>query len=234
MNYPLLIFFGLAPSIIWLLFFLRKDAHPESNIMVLRAFGYGMMAALPAALIELGILTQLESISLPPLFALWILCLIGVALPEEMMKYLAVRVKVLRSPEFDEPIDIMLFMIIAALGFAALENILLLFPFKSALDFFAASWLRLVGATFLHALCAGVIGYFLALSFFRIKEKLKLTLFGLTLAITLHGLYNFSIMIGGTIKWMGPVIILTALAIFVSFGFKKIKKLKSICLFSKK
>ena len=60
MSYPLLIFFGLAPSIIWLLFYLRKDARPESNSQVLKIFGYGMLAVIPTALIELGISKQLE------------------------------------------------------------------------------------------------------------------------------------------------------------------------------
>jgi RsiW-degrading membrane proteinase PrsW (M82 family) len=35
-----------------------------------------------------------------------------------------VRLKALRDPEFDEPIDAMLYMIIVALGFATIENIL--------------------------------------------------------------------------------------------------------------
>ena len=45
---------------------------------------------------------------------------------EEYFKYLVVRFKVLNSPEFDEPVDAMIYMIIAGLGFAALENILYL------------------------------------------------------------------------------------------------------------
>ncbi len=49
MNYPIYIFFGLAPSFIWLLFFLRKDAHPESNPMILKIFFYGMLAAFPSS-----------------------------------------------------------------------------------------------------------------------------------------------------------------------------------------
>jgi len=236
MNYPLLIFFGLTPSLAWLLFYLRKDVHPESNVMVFKIFGLGALAAFPTAIIELGVLTQLELLSLPPLFYLGILCLAGVALPEEMMKYAVVRTRVLRSAEFDEPVDVMLYMIIAALGFAALENVLLLFPLNQVWEFFTVSWIRLLGATFLHALCAGVVGYFLALSFFKTKGGLKLTLLGITLAVILHGLYDFFIMMEGVVRWLGPVIILTALAIFVSFGFREIKKLKSICLyhFSKK
>jgi len=230
MSYPLLIFFGLAPSIIWLLFYLRKDARPESNSQVLKIFGYGMLAVIPTALIELGISKQLELIPFPQILILGILCFFGAGLPEEIMKYLVVKIKVLSSPEFDEPVDVMLYMIIAALGFAASENILTLFPFKGILEIFTASWFRFVGTTFLHALCAGVIGYFLALSFFEAKKRIKLLILGLGISIFLHGLYNFAIMeIEGSLKFLIPAIILFSLAIFVSLGFQRLKKLASVC-----
>jgi len=233
MNYPLYIFFGLAPSIVWLLFYLKKDVHPESNSMILKIFGYGMLAAIPTAIIELGALKSLELISLPPVFTMGLICFLGVALPEEMMKYLVVRAKVLSNPELDEPIDVMLYMIIFALGFAGLENILVRFPFGGSFEFLTVSWIRFIGATFLHALCAGLIGYFLALSFLKTEKRVQLTIIGLGSAIVLHGLYDFFIIIEGSLKLAGPTIILVGLAIFVSYGFKKVKKIKSVCLFSK-
>ena len=55
MNYPIYIFFGLAPSVIWLLFYLRKDVHPESNKMILKIFLYGMIIAVIAAFVEISI-----------------------------------------------------------------------------------------------------------------------------------------------------------------------------------
>ncbi len=69
MYYPIYVFFGLAPSIIWLLFFLRKDHHPESNSMVLRIFFWGMLATIPAALIELGFADLVRAFNLPDLAA---------------------------------------------------------------------------------------------------------------------------------------------------------------------
>jgi len=46
----------------------------------------------------------------------------------------------------------------------------------------------------------------------------------------LHGFYNFSIMeIGGDLKFLIPVVILISLAILVSLGFKRLKKLASVC-----
>lgn len=150
-----------------------------------------------------------------------------------MLKYLVVKKMVLNHREFDEPVDAMLYMIIAALGFAALENLLILLPMSAHFQFFEAAFVsvfRFIGATFLHALCSGLVGYYLALSFCQTKNRLKLTLKGMLIAALLHGLYDFSIMkVEGSFKFVLPIIILTGLIIFVTMGFQKIKKLKSIC-----
>jgi RsiW-degrading membrane proteinase PrsW (M82 family) len=224
-TYLWYIFFGIAPSIIWLLIFLRKDSHPESNRMILKIFFYGALATIPAALIEVGIA------KLP--LGLILYYFLGVALVEEVFKYLVVKKKVVENPEFDEPVDAMLYMIIAALGFAAAENILNMFFLSQPqylLETFLVGGIRFVGATFLHALSAGLVGYYLALSFFYTKKRLKLITKGLLIAILLHGLYNLSIIkIEGDEKFIIPIIILISLAVFISFGFQKVKKLKSIC-----
>lgn len=242
MSYIFYLFFGVAPSIIWLLFYLRKDSHPESNKMVLKIFFYGMLATLPAVFVELGIVEGLKKLT-PPfnnllgekislVVVLTLNILIGVALVEELMKYLIVKIKVLNNPEFDEPIDVMIYMIIAALGFAAFENILVLLNIKVFLfsEVVKISVLRFLGATFLHALSSALVGYFLALSFFETKKRTELLFCGLTLAVILHGLYNFSIMmLAEETRIIVLIIILIALALFISFALKKIKKLKAIC-----
>lgn len=233
MNYPIYILFGLAPSIIWLLFFLRKDSHPESNPTILKVFFYGMLAAIPAALIELGFAEKLKSYNLPLSIAQPIYVFLGIAFVEEFFKYLAVKKKILKHPEFDEPTDIMLYMIISALGFASLENLLVLFPLASPFQFFETfivSSFRFVGATFLHALSSGLLGYFMALSFFEPKNKTKLLFKGFLASTFLHGLYNLSIIeIDNGFKFAVPIIILIGLAIFVSSAFKKVERLKSVC-----
>lgn len=233
MSYPIYIFFGLAPSIIWLLFFLRKDSHPESNPTILRVFLWGMLAAVPAALIELGFAEFLQKLSLPAMIMTPIYVFLGIALVEEIFKYLVVRKKILNHPELDEPLDVMLYMIISALGFAALENLLILLPLAHPFQFaetFLVSGFRFAGATFLHALTSGLLGYFLALSFLKQGNRTKLFAKGLFTAAILHGLYNFSIIeIDNGFRFLAPVIILIGLVIFVSLGFKKVVKLKSIC-----
>ena len=67
MSILLIIILGLAPGIIWLLFYLRKDSHPESNRMIIKIFFYGMMITLLAALSEIGIASYLNKLNLPPI-----------------------------------------------------------------------------------------------------------------------------------------------------------------------
>lgn len=236
MSYPLYIIFGVLPSIIWLLFYLKRDSHPEPKKQVITIFFYGVLIAVPAIFIEIGALKLFGCLNIwgiSPFLITVLNTFFGVALVEELLKYLVVKEKILKHTEFDEPIDAMLYMIIAALGFAALENILILFPLGPVFFFNQAlgiSVFRFLGATFLHTLCSATIGYFLALSFFDTKNRRKLVLSGLSIATFLHGLYNFCIMkTEGDFKLLIPAVILIALAIFVFKGFKRLKKIKSVC-----
>jgi RsiW-degrading membrane proteinase PrsW (M82 family) len=224
MNYLLLILFGFLPSIIWLLFYLRKDAHPEPKTMVLKVFFFGMLIAFPAAFIEIMLFKGLGLLHFSPLLIAGLNMFVAVAFVEEFMKYAVIKQKVIRNKEFDEPVDAMIYMIIVALGFAAVENLLILFPLSEFFEIFTISGIRFVGATFLHALCSAMVGYFIALWFFR-KKSFGLVIFGLLMAVMCHGLYNFSIMvIDNGFKFVVPGLILVCLAFFVSWAFLDLKK----------
>jgi RsiW-degrading membrane proteinase PrsW (M82 family) len=245
MSFLFFIIFGLLPSITWLLYYLQKDVHPEPKRMVLKVFLWGMLITLPAIFLEKGIFEVINTLNLPYIFYIFL----GIAATEEILKYLVIRERVLNNPEFDEPLDLMLYMVISALGFAGLENILILF--SSPFNFFEMvfiSFLRFIGAVFLHTLCSGSLGYFLSLSFFDPKNRTKLFIAGILIAILAHGFFNFSITkIEGSLKIENDLVriadqrtfiffsvslgaILIGLAIFVSLGFNKLKKMKSVCL----
>jgi RsiW-degrading membrane proteinase PrsW (M82 family) len=140
------------------------------------------------------------------------------------------------SSDVDEPIDIMLFVIISALGFAAMENIMVLHnqSFQAALtasDVLITIGWRFVSATFLHALCSGVVGFFLAWSIYKGRRNYRYIALGLLTAIILHGIYNWAIMEGGSrIKIIVPAAILLLLSAVVAYGFQKLKSIKSTCL----
>lgn len=256
----LLYFLALAPSLIWLLFYLRKDSHPESNRMIILTFFFGILSAILALIFELAfrdIITivkrsdvniALKNISevffnQTSVFTYLLIIFIGGALIEEFVKYLAVRLWVVGNIELDEPVDVMLYMVIAALGFAALENLFYLMSLHPFLDgsnaisnaLQAMAW-RFVSATFLHALCSGIFGYFVALSFCYIKKSKRYFFAGLLISFLLHGAYNWYIILhrDAGLKNMVPVFIfLFVLSIFVGLAFRNLKKLKSTCIILK-
>lgn len=246
LNYSIYLFFGILPSLLWLQFYLRRDVKPEPKLMILKIFLYGMLLTIPAIFLEKAFFEVIEIVSSN--FSAFLVSVLniflGVAFVEEYLKFLLIKLKIINDPEFDEPIDAMIYMIIAALGFAAAENILVLFSvagqgsvgngfFLPALTpdslgtIFDISILRFLGATFLHALSSAIVGFFIGLSFFEKKKRGKFILIGIILAVLLHGLYNFSIikMEKDVDALFIPFFLLATAAIFVSFGFKKLKKI---------
>ncbi|MDO8530093.1 MAG: PrsW family intramembrane metalloprotease, partial [bacterium] len=209
--------------------------------MILEVFLLGMLSTIPVFFLQLGLSFMLKAfyfLYLPPLVAEIIKWFVVIAFTEELFKYLVVRLTLFKSKELDEPLDIMLYMVVAALGFAALENILYLFsPIENIVSFSAIvkttitiSFIRFIGATFLHTLCSALVGYFLALSSVRGHKGVKFTLMGIALATLLHGLYNFSIMsLIYPFNVAIPIAIILALAAFMIYDFNGIKKIKSIC-----
>ena len=239
----LYILFGILPSLAWLFYYLKKDLHPEPKKMILKVFIYGALATIPVLLIQVGLaglLTKLQYAEFFKDFPIVVDILkwfIVIALTEELLKYAVVKFTVLKNKELDEPLDVMLYMVVVALGFSALENILYLFSPAGNMSFnaiitttIAISLIRFIGATFLHTLCSALLGYFLALSFLKTHQRLLLTIIGMSLAVLLHGLYDFSIMtLDPPINFIIPVMIVVGLAIFMIYDFDEIKKIKSIC-----
>ena len=238
MNYRLFlyIFFGILPALVWLSYYLKKDLHPEPRQMILKIFLLGSLATLPVFFIQLGLFTLLAKLKLPIFIVSILNWFFIIALTEEFFKYLVVRLKVLNSRHLDEPLDIMIYMIVSALGFATLENILYLFSPADSLSFnqvlnkaLIISFFRFIGATFLHTLASATLGYFLIIEIYEIKKKGLFLFLGLVIATALHGLYNFSVItFKGTLQIAIPVTILVGLAIFVLWAFNRVRSMKSV------
>ncbi len=243
MNYIIFVYliFGLLPSITWLSYYLRKDIHPEPKKTIIRIFLWGALITVPVFFVQLGLAYLLTKIPLNPLVNSLIYWFIVISFSEELFKYIVVRFKIMNSPDLDEPIDIMIYIIIVALGFAALENTLYLFTpvgdmsFNQLLDrALIVTFIRFIGATFLHTLCSAVIGYSMAISFCDVEKKYLSFGAGFFMAVLLHGLYDFSIMtLDGYLKLAIPATVIITLAFLVFSGFERLKKLKSVCKFTK-
>lgn len=226
-NSIILVILGFLPSLIWLGFYYRKDAHPEPKYLVSKTFFMGLILA-PLAIIAQYLFREgalyfntaynySESYS----FFLW------AAFVEEAVKFLAVKFLVLHDPEFDEPTDAMIYMIAAGLGFAAIENVLVLFQaIPNGIQATASIWLlRFVGATLLHAVSSAVTGYFLALAWFYSHHSRKLIALGLALATLLHFMFNILLLGGGADSsgFLLSTVFLIIIAVLISVLFKKLK-----------
>lgn len=192
LNVPLFVGLGLLPSLVWLAFFIKHDIHPEPKYLITRTFLMGMILSpiavgLQWAFVGIGQKIYPQIFSFDSIhFFLW------AAIVEEIVKFLAIRFMILNNPEFDEPVDAMIYMITASLGFAAIENILILFrAAPDGLEGTLQLWaLRSVGATPLHALAGALTGYFLALAWFYHGHQKKLISIGIILAGLFHFTFN--------------------------------------------
>jgi len=250
MYYPFYILLGLLPSLIWLSFYLKKDKHPEPNSMVLKIFIYGMLLAPLAIILELALIwllnptldfsSLLSRTGQVSLFKIILAATLIPALVEEYLKYSVVKYKVLKNSVFDEPVDAMLYCIIAGLGFAAVENLLIVFKNTSIPDALTVISLRFLGATLVHALASGMVGYWLALGLLYTKKRGKLILTGLTLAIIFHSCYNYlTITFFNQTNFQQKIIFLSLIvfllitvALLVSYCFRKLKRQPAICKIS--
>ena len=227
---------GILPTLAWLFHYLKKDSHPEPKWMISKVFLWGSLITLPVFFVQFGLSTLLAELKLPTFIIPILYWFLVIALTEEFFKYLVVKKLVFKSKYLDEPLDIMLYMIVAALGFAALENILYLFSPADNLSFnqilnntVIISFIRFIGATFLHTLASGMLGYFLVIEVYEIEKRGWFFFSGLFLASVFHGLYNFSIMtFTGALQIAVPTTILVGLAIFLVWAFNRVKEMKSV------
>jgi len=149
---------------------------------------------------------------LHPLFLTW---LAGI---EEVLKFAIVFLWVNRRKDFDEPIDAMIYMIVAALGFAAVENVATALRAANSFELLA---MRFIGATLLHSLASGLVGYYWAKGIVqgRIWQSV---LIGFFWATALHAIFNY-LMLN-----FGPGIKVTSFLIFLAFfvlaDFESLKK----------
>ena len=230
-NYLIYIFLGIIPSIIWLLYYLQKDSNPEPRKKILMIFLGGIIAAILATIIESLILQSILKTSWLSYLSQASIAFLLIAFTEEFLKYIAVKTLIFHDPELDEPVDIIIYLIVASLGFAALENIILFFSERSSISqTILITILRFLGATLLHALCSGLLGLFIVIITIHMKKKWLWSSIGLILISFLHALYNLSIMrTVGYQRLAFPGLLIIILAISLSLGIKKVKKMKSIC-----
>jgi len=192
------IVFSFVVALLWLKWFLKKDKYEkEPERLVFFAFFSGMFATVPCVLLEsfLRLRNQDSTAALQTLF----LSFLWVGMVEEFFKYLAVRLTVFRSKEFNEVMDGMVYMVSAALGFAATENVGYMVGFGYAVGF-----PRAILSYLAHISFSAILGFYMGKS--KIEGQKNMIWAGFALAISLHWLYN-SFLFAGTAKSSGTFLL---------------------------
>jgi RsiW-degrading membrane proteinase PrsW (M82 family) len=206
---------GVLPALVWLAFWLREDyRHPEPRGLILRTFLYGAGVVVLVLPFQKMIDVFLPGMTLAAIF-LWVVL-------EELFKFGAAYAGGLRSVEDNEPVDPIIYMITAALGFVALENALFLFGTLVGRDIVGSvitGNLRFIGASLLHVVSSSIVGVSLAFSFYKsMRIHVMLTIIALAVAVAFHTGFNLSIVHWGNsgamlafgLVWIGVILLLLA------------------------
>lgn len=225
---------GIVPAILWLWFWLREDSeNPEPISYVRKTFFYGGLIVVVAFIFQVVFnqitgISGIEEISKLSFRNALIIVFIW-AFIEEVLKYIVAYNVALKKPVTDQAIDAPIYLISAALGFAAVENTLYLIePLLNGdtLSTLMTAKIRFIGSTLVHVASSGLLGMFIGYSLFFMKSvRKRYFLIGLFLATVLHALFNLFIIKGSQNAFVGFLIIwLFIILLLVSFEY--IKKIK--------
>lgn len=214
---------GFLPALLWLWFWLHEDRlHPEPRGAIVLTFIGGMAAALLAYFIERSIMSA--GFVFSTMLILW-------AITEEVLKFGFAYFTALRRKVCDEPVDDMIYMLTAALGFAALENTLFLLAPLASGDIaksLLTGNLRFIGATLLHIAASSLIGAFGAFYFYKGRKTRDIAIFvGLVVATALHAGFNLIINAQTNRSLITAFAIAWATIIVVLAMFEKVKRIST-------
>lgn len=155
---------------------------------------------------------------------------------EELLKLILTYNVCLRRKVNDEPIDASIYMLTTALGFAAVETALFLTgPLSNGniVNTLFAGGFRSIGPMLIHLISSAFLGIFIGMTFYKSPfKKFLYMIFGYIVAVVLHGVFNFFIMLNDTthnttffwIACLGTWLFVTILLVF----FERVKRVKPI------
>jgi protease PrsW len=175
---------ALLPSIVIMSYIYKQDKFDkEPRHLLILSFIWGMIATIPAVLIQLYLKSfeNNDSIATTLFFSIFV-----VGLSEELSKFVFLRFFAYPKSEFNEPMDGIVYAIMIGMGFATLENVL--YVFQSNLSTAIGRAFTAVPA---HGAFALLMGSYMGLAKFNPAKKTQYMVTGLVLAIVCHGLYDF-------------------------------------------
>ena len=184
-----------VPAMLWLGYFHSQDrVEPEPHRYVLGCYLLGGFVAAPTAAWLVALTGPAsQGVGMHALSAeRWLFAIAIVGLAQEACKFVVVRYTLYLSPEFDEPLDGIIYMSAAGIGFATYESLEYLLGSGGEI-YLSAAAAQCVVTTLAHASFAGVMGFAMGRAKFRpssAPRKSVTLLVGLVAAAALNGCFQ--------------------------------------------
>lgn len=195
MAAPAFLVLAVVPGVFWLWLFARKGSYrPEPRRVLALTFTLGMVAVLPAALIETALIRDSLSgvrVGHAHLGRTAAALFLVVGPVEEAAKFLVVRLAPYRSGYFEEPMDGLVYGAAASLGFASAENFFYMLQYGAGIIA-----LRGPLSTLAHLVFGSFWGYALGQGRTKAGGGLAVAL-GLGAAALLHGVFDLAVVAAG-------------------------------------
>jgi RsiW-degrading membrane proteinase PrsW (M82 family) len=173
---------AIAPGLVICFYIFYKDMYnPEPVAKLLVTFILGALVVIPAAFVEQAASPYFNNTILSTGFLAYGV----VAFAEEAGKFCVVRFYAYPRSSFDEPLDGIVYSVMASMGFATVENIL--FVRENGFD---TAIVRMFLSVPAHGTFAVLMGYYIGKAKFSVHGT-ALLLTGLLIAVFFHGTFDF-------------------------------------------
>ncbi len=218
MNDLFLYFFAVLPVAIICWFVFRLDKFEKEPIWPLViTFLIGGICTVPILFWQSWVSTT----SLEQDVNTWktvVIAFLVVAASEEFVKSLGVYLYPYQQSFFNERMDGIIYGVMVAMGFAAVENI---FYVDKGWD---TVLVRAFTAVPTHAVFGVITGYYFGMAKFNKEKKWSYIFRGSVIAIGLHGLYDFFIIQKIHENLMGAALLVLGFSIYLSFEMVKLHR----------
>ena len=195
MNKFLLLIIAILPVILIGMYMYKKDKNKEPTSLLIKLFFGGVCSTFVILLVTLILQALIPFFGLEDkqlnIISLILYVFIGIALIEELSKWIFVYKISYNNEEFDEFYDILLYSAFVALGFAGFENIFYVLE-NGIYNGFTRAITSVPG----HVFFGIFMGYYLGLAKLnslngRSEQSKKNIILSIIIPIILHGLFDY-------------------------------------------
>lgn len=177
---------AVLPAIVLMWHIYRRDAyHPEPISQLAKGFGWGLLCALLAMIVEIPLMYVVGMEDPSNILQCAYKAFVGAAIPEECCKALCLFLFLRRNKYFDEYMDGIVYAVCVGMGFAAVENVAYLMNSDNWVELGVYRALLSVPGHFMFAI---LMGYFF--SIWRMEGHRIDFYFMLLAPILAHGVFN--------------------------------------------